>query len=52
VTIEAGASKLRCADCSCEITIEQYRRTVPRCDDCEVDALLQAVRDLESGPSS
>jgi Zn finger protein HypA/HybF involved in hydrogenase expression len=52
VTLEARPSDFRCDECSCEITIEQYRRKVPRCDDCEVDALLQAVRELESGPTA
>jgi hypothetical protein len=50
--LEAGPSDLRCTECSCEITIEQYRRKIPRCDDCEVDALMRAVRDLESGQAA
>lgn len=39
---------LRCADCEGEITLEQYRRKVPRCDDCHADAevlLLRAALD-------
>ena len=34
------AGELRCTDCDCEITLEQYRRKVPRCDDCEVEAVV------------
>ena len=49
MTFNTGPSDLRCEECNCEITLKQYRRKVPRCDDCDVHALLRAVRDLESG---
>lgn len=36
---------LRCADCDVEIDLERYRRKVPRCDSCEVDAVLAQLED-------
>jgi hypothetical protein len=32
---------LRCTDCAAEVTVEQYRRKRPRCDDCEVAAAMR-----------
>jgi hypothetical protein len=37
--------QLRCADCESAITLTQYRRKVPRCDECEVSALLAVAFD-------
>lgn len=38
---ESGA--LTCADCGADITLEQYRRKIPRCDDCEADAIIAST---------
>ena len=36
---EGSIDNLCCADCGCDITLAQYRRKVPRCDECEVRAV-------------
>ena len=41
--ITPGSDDLRCEDCGAEITREQYRRKVPRCDTCEGDSWQAAL---------
>jgi hypothetical protein len=35
---------LRCKDCLAEITLREYRRKVPRCDECHADEEVRALR--------
>lgn len=43
--------RLCCADCGCEVTLEQYRRKLPRCDDCEADHLVATLEQDLAGRS-
>jgi Zn finger protein HypA/HybF involved in hydrogenase expression len=49
MSFEVAPKNLRCIECQSEITLEQYRRKVPRCDDCEV---AQFRRQLGNGHSA
>lgn len=37
---EGDDAQFRCAGCTAVISLDQYQRKVPRCDNCEADALL------------
>lgn len=39
---------LRCHDCHAEITLEQYRRKVARCDECEVVVAMAKLEEFEA----
>lgn len=39
-----------CATCGAEITLWQYRRKVPLCDDCLVDEEMRILDDGEARP--
>jgi hypothetical protein len=36
-----GDGLFHCRDCGVRITLEQYRRKVPRCDDCEATDVIE-----------
>ena len=37
---EGSIENLKCKDCYCDLTLEQYRRKVPRCDECHSEAMF------------
>ncbi|HWF53145.1 MAG TPA: hypothetical protein VG223_00895 [Solirubrobacteraceae bacterium] len=39
---------LRCHDCHAEVTLEQYRRKVARCDECEVVVAVAKLEEFEA----
>jgi len=43
-----GPDEYECHDCGCAITLDQYRRKVARCDDCEARALVNGSRWLDA----
>jgi Zn finger protein HypA/HybF involved in hydrogenase expression len=38
----------RCQDCHEQITLIQYRRKVPRCDECEVMVAMAKLEEFEA----
>jgi hypothetical protein len=37
---EGNVENMKCKDCYCELTVDQYRRKVPRCDECHQEAMF------------
>jgi hypothetical protein len=44
MTFTDHSGVLACKDCLAEITIREYRRKVPRCDECHADEQVRELR--------
>jgi hypothetical protein len=49
MSFQPAPEPLSCNDCAAPITLDQYRRKVPRCDDCEVRSAVRTF-EYESAP--
>lgn len=47
-----GQPDFHCVDCDAEITLDQYRRKVPRCDECETDCQMALLLADLNGPEA